>query len=325
MIEALLQVKDLTTVFHTPEGTIRAVDGVDLSLGRGEVLGIVGESGCGKSITALSILRLIPIPPGEIVAGAVHLGGVDLLRLNEGKMRAVRGKNISMIFQEPMTSLNPVFRVGDQISEVIRLHEGLSMREARQKATAMLDLVGIPAPKERYLAYPHQLSGGTRQRIMIAMAFSCNPDILIADEPTTALDVTIQGQILELMHRLREEMGSAVIFITHNLGIIAQNARRVLVMYTGKVVEEAEVVSVFRNPLHPYTLGLLGSLPRKGWRKEDRQLAAIPGVVPNPLALPSGCSFRDRCARRIEGLCDREQPQLVEVEAGHRVRCWLYR
>jgi oligopeptide/dipeptide ABC transporter ATP-binding protein len=325
MGQALLEVKDLTTVFHTPEGTARAVDGVDLSLERGEVLGIVGESGCGKSITALSILRLIPIPPGEIAAGSVHLEGVDLLALPEAQMRAVRGKRISMIFQEPMTSLNPVFRVGDQIGEAIRLHEGLGAREARQKATAMLDLVGIPAAKERYLAYPHQLSGGTRQRIMIAMAFCCNPDILIADEPTTALDVTIQDQILELMHRLREEMGSAVIFITHNLGIIAQNARRVAVMYAGKVVEEAEVASVFRNPLHPYTQGLLSSLPRRGWHKSTRPLTVIPGVVPSPLALPSGCPFRDRCGRRIEGLCDRERPPFTEVEGAHRVRCWLYR
>jgi oligopeptide/dipeptide ABC transporter ATP-binding protein len=323
MSEPLLDVRDLATVFRTPEGTIRAVDGVDLTLEGGEVLGIVGESGCGKSITALSILRLIPTPPGEIVSGSIRFKGAELLGMSDAKMRRIRGNRISMIFQEPMTSLNPVFRVGDQISEAIRLHQGLSGPEARERAVEMLEAVGIPGARQRSQSYPHQLSGGMRQRVMIAMAFSCSPEILIADEPTTALDVTIQAQILELMQELRQRMNSAVVFITHNLGIVAENANRVLVMYTGKVVEEADVRSLFHDPLHPYTQGLLNSLPRKGQQKKDLLLTAIPGVVPSPFALPSGCSFRDRCPICEEGLCDREAPPLVEVKPGHRVRCWL--
>jgi oligopeptide/dipeptide ABC transporter ATP-binding protein len=299
------------------------VDGVDLALRGGEVLGIVGESGCGKSITALSILRLIPIPPGEIVSGSVRFKGSELLGMSDARMRRIRGNRISMIFQEPMTSLNPVFRVGEQISEAIRLHQGLPAPQAREKALEMLAAVGIPGPRQRAQFFPHQLSGGMRQRVMIAMAFSCNPEILIADEPTTALDVTIQAQILELMQQLRQQMNSAVIFITHNLGIVAENAHRVLVMYTGKVVEEADATSLFRDPLHPYTQGLLNSLPRKGQQKKDRMLTAIPGVVPSPFALPSGCSFRDRCPLFEEGLCDRNVPALVEVKPAHRVRCWV--
>ena len=323
MSEPLLDVRDLATVFRTPEGTVRAVDGVDLALEGGEVLGIVGESGCGKSITALSILRLIPNPPGEIVSGSIRFKGAELLGMSDAKMRHIRGNRISMIFQEPMTSLNPVFRVGEQISEAIRLHQGLSVPEARERAVEMLEAVGIPGARQRSQSYPHQLSGGMRQRVMIAMAFSCSPEILIADEPTTALDVTIQAQILELMQELRQRTNSAVIFITHNLGIVAENANRVLVMYTGKVVEEADVRSLFHDPLHPYTQGLLNSLPRKGQQKKDLLLTAIPGVVPSPFALPSGCSFRDRCPICEEGLCDREAPQLVDVKTGHRVRCWL--
>jgi peptide/nickel transport system ATP-binding protein len=323
--EALLQVSDLRTYFHTPEGTARAVDGVDLELAAGEVLGLVGESGCGKSVTALSILRLIPEPPGEIVSGRVLLQGQDLLALKESEMRAVRGNRISMIFQEPMTSLNPVFRIGDQISEAISLHQGLPAGHARDRAVQMLKTVGIPSPHIRYRDYPHQLSGGMRQRVMIAMAFSCNPDILIADEPTTALDVTIQAQILELMRELQQNTNSAIIFITHNLGIIAENAQRVMVMYTGRVVESADVKTIFNDPKHPYTLGLLASIPRKGKRRGRDTLLSIPGIVPSLFDLPSGCAFGDRCPEFEEGVCDRQDPSLVEIEAGHFVRCWRYR
>ena len=324
MIEALLKVSDLKTYFHTPEGTVRAVDGVDLQLAAGEVLGLVGESGCGKSVTALSILRLIPEPPGDIVSGRVLLQDRDLLCLKDSEMRAVRGNRISMIFQEPMTSLNPVFRIGDQISEAVRLHQELPASLARDKAVQMLKTVGIPSAHLRYKNYPHQLSGGMRQRVMIAMAFSCNPEIIIADEPTTALDVTIQAQILELMRELKETVNCSIIFITHNLGIIAENAQRVMVMYTGRVVESADVKTIFHNPKHPYTLGLLESIPRKGKRRGKDTLSSIPGLVPSLLNLPSGCTFSDRCSKFRSALCDRQEPPLVETEPGHLVRCWQY-
>jgi peptide/nickel transport system ATP-binding protein/oligopeptide transport system ATP-binding protein len=322
--QPLLQVSDLKTYFHTPEGTIRAVDGIDLELVSGEVLGLVGESGCGKSVTALSILRLIPEPPGEIVSGKVLLRGTDLLSLRPSEMRDIRGNRISMIFQEPMTSLNPVFRIGEQIAETIRLHQELPINLAREKAVDMLKAVGIPSAHLRFRDYPHQLSGGMRQRVMIAMAFSCNPEILIADEPTTALDVTIQAQILDLMNGMKESTNSSVIFITHNLGIIAENAGRVMVMYTGQIVESGDVKTIFSNPKHPYTLGLLESIPRKGKRRGRDTLTSIPGIVPSLLELPSGCTFRDRCSSYLSGTCEHKAPPLVETEPGHIVRCWKY-
>jgi oligopeptide/dipeptide ABC transporter ATP-binding protein len=320
--DALLKVSDLNTYFHTPEGIVRAVDGVDLELAAGEVLGLVGESGCGKSVTALSILRLIPEPPGEIVSGRVLLQDRDLLTLKDSEMQDVRGNRISMIFQEPMTSLNPVIRIGNQISEAVRLHQGLSANLARDKAVEMLKTVGISSAHLRYKDYPHQLSGGMRQRVMIAMAFSCSPEILIADEPTTALDVTIQAQILDLMKELKETTNSAIIFITHNLGIIAENAERVMVMYTGRVVESADVKTIFNNPKHPYTVGLLESIPRKGKRRGKDTLSSIPGIVPSLFNLPSGCTFGDRCSKFKSGLCDRQEPTLEETDPGHYVRCW---
>jgi peptide/nickel transport system ATP-binding protein/oligopeptide transport system ATP-binding protein len=320
----LLQVNNLKTYFYTAEGTAKAVDGVDFSVNSGEVLGIVGESGCGKSVTALSILRLIPEPPGEIIDGEILFQGKNLLALKSSQMRGVRGNSISMIFQEPMTSLNPVFRVGKQIAEAIRLHQHLSRHEARQKAVEMLKIVGIPSPHIRVREYPHQMSGGMRQRVMIAMAFSCTPKLLIADEPTTALDVTIQAQILELMNELKENMGSAIIFITHDLGVIAENAQRVMVMYAGKVVESASVQTIFMNPLHPYTIGLLQSIPGKDHIGKQKLLTAIPGIVPSLLHLPEGCTFCDRCPDVIPGVCSKEKPMLVEQESEHWVRCWKY-
>ena len=321
----LLNVSDLRTHFHTYDGTVRAVDGVDLVLGAGEVLGLVGESGSGKSVTALSILRLIPEPIGEIVSGKVLLGNQDLLALPKSEMRHIRGNRISMIFQEPMTSLNPVFRIGDQISEAIRRHQNLSASEARDKAVDMLKAVGIPSADLRFKDYPHQLSGGMRQRVMIAMAFSCNPDILIADEPTTALDVTIQAQILDLMNGMKESTNSSILFITHNLGIIAENAERVVVMYTGRVVESADVKTIFNRPKHPYTIGLLESIPRRGKRRGKDSLTSIPGIVPSMLDLPSGCTFRDRCSDFTSGICEQQAPPLIETESGHLVRCWRFK
>ena len=321
--DALLKVQGLKTHFYTEEGVVRAVDGVDFHLSPGETLGIVGESGCGKSVSALSILRLIPQPPGKIVAGDLIFKGQNLLSHSIDKMRKIRGKDISMIFQEPMTSLNPVLTIGKQIAEAIQLHEELGGNESLERAVEMLHLVGIPSPKKRVRDYPHQLSGGMRQRVMIAMALSCNPNILIADEPTTALDVTIQAQILRLISELQAKVGMAVILITHNLGIVAQTARRVAVMYMGKIVEEAEVEGLFGEPLHPYTQGLLKSLPNfyKDLVKRDR-LAEIPGVVGSLLTLPSGCYFSPRCPYTKE-ICRKEEPILKEARPGHGVRCWL--
>jgi len=320
---SLLKVQGLKTFFYTEEGVVRAVDGVNFHLNPGETLGIVGESGCGKSVTALSILRLIPQPPGKIVSGDLIFKEENLLSLPMERMREIRGKDISMIFQEPMTSLNPVFTVGKQISEAIQLHEGVGGREALERAVEMLHLVGIHSPKKRIYDYPHQLSGGMRQRVMIAMALSCSPNILIADEPTTALDVTIQAQILRLISDLQRKVGMAVILITHNLGIVAQNARRVAVMYMGKIVEEADVQSLFGDPLHPYTQGLLKSLPNfyKDLVKKDR-LEEISGVVGNLLNPPSGCYFFPRC-RYTHDICQQKEPPLHEARSGHGVRCWL--
>ena len=320
--DLLLKVQGLKTHFYTEDGIARAVDGVDFHLNPGETLGVVGESGCGKTVTALSILRLIPQPPGKIVAGDLIFKGQNLLSLSIEKLRKIRGKDISMIFQEPMTSLNPVFTIGRQISEAIQLHEGLGGNASLERAVEMLHLVGIPSPKKRVRDYPHQLSGGMRQRVMIAMALSCNPKILIADEPTTALDVTIQAQILRLISELQKKVGMAVILITHNLGIVAQTARRVAVMYMGKIVEEAGVQGLFGEPLHPYTQGLLKSLPNfyKDSVKKDR-LAEISGVVGSLLAPPSGCHFSPRC-RYTKEVCREEEPLLREARPGHGVRCW---
>jgi oligopeptide/dipeptide ABC transporter ATP-binding protein len=320
MSEKLVEVRNLRTHFFTEDGVVPAVDGVNLYINRGETLGVVGESGCGKSVTSLSIMRLIPNPPGKIVEGEIIFEGDDLLKKSEAAMRKIRGNDISMIFQEPMTSLNPVYTIGDQIAEAIELHQGLSHKEAIDKAIEMLRLVGIPVPERRVHEYPHQLSGGMRQRVMIAMALSCNPKLLVADEPTTALDVTIQAQILELMKRLKKELGMAIMLITHDLGVVAEMAERVVVMYGGKVVEEADVVSIFTHPLHPYTEGLLRSIPRL-----DTQLGTlhvIDGVVPNPLHLPVGCRFNPRCPYVIDK-CKETQPPLEEIVPGRLVACFI--
>ncbi|MGE0392987.1 MAG: ABC transporter ATP-binding protein [Vicinamibacterales bacterium] len=317
MSEPLLRVEQLETQFLTDHGTIQAVDDVSLDLRAGETLAIVGESGSGKSVTALSLLRLVPQPPGRIAGGEVWFRGRNLLGLGEADMRAVRGREISMIFQEPMTSLNPVFTCGEQIAEVVVLHKRLPKRAAFERAVEMLATVGIPAPAQRAREYPHQLSGGMRQRVMIAMALVCRPSILIADEPTTALDVTIQAQILELIDRLKAEFGMAVILITHDLGIVAGHADRVAVMYAGQVVEYGDVPSVFGRPVHPYTAGLQRSLPRLGVRQD--RLRVIPGNVPNPLRFPAGCRFGPRCPVRTAG-CAAPQP-LVDLVGGRASRC----
>jgi peptide/nickel transport system ATP-binding protein/oligopeptide transport system ATP-binding protein len=319
----LLTIRNLHTYFFTDEGVAKAVDGVDLELKEGGTLGVVGESGCGKSVTALSVMRLIPDPPGKITQGEILFGGTNLLDLSEAAMRKIRGRSISMIFQEPMTSLNPVFQIGDQISEVLRLHEGMSRKAAWDRSVEMLKMVGIPSPERRVQEYPHQLSGGMRQRAMIAMALACSPKLMIADEPTTALDVTIQAQILELINRLQKDKGMSVILITHNLGVIAETAQKVAVMYAGRIVEYTEVKPIFGNPMHPYTQGLLKSIPRLD---EDHarkaRLEAIPGLVPSLLELPPGCKFSNRCKYVFEK-CG-EEPQLIEAESGHMVRCWLH-
>jgi peptide/nickel transport system ATP-binding protein len=316
----LLQVKDLRTSFFTPEGEVRAIDGVSFEIGEGKTLGLVGESGCGKSVTSLSIMRLIPSPPGKIVGGEIFYRGRDLLRLNNEEMRRIRGNEISMIFQEPMTSLNPVFTVGNQIGEAIKLHQGLGKRETRQKTIDMLRLVKIADPESRVDSYPHQLSGGMRQRVMIAMALSCNPSLLIADEPTTALDVTIQAQILELIKELQQKIGGmALLLITHDLGVVSEQADNVAIMYAGKIVERSSTRAIFNHPFHPYTVGLLNSLPGIGGLKKKR-LDAIPGMVPSPLNLPSGCRFRDRCPRAQE-LCAQTEPPLEQKEPGHTAAC----
>ena len=322
--ERLLDIKGLKTYFYTEEGVVRAVDGIDLHIDRGETLGVVGESGCGKTVTALSIMRLIAIPPGKIVEGQMLWMGRDLVTLPPAQMRKVRGKEISMVFQEPMTSLNPVFTCGEQIAEAIRLHEGLGRRDAMAKTVEMLKLVHMANPERRVKEYPHQLSGGMRQRVMIAMALSCNPKLLIADEPTTALDVTIQAQILELLNELKAKIGMAVLLITHDMGVIAETAQRVMVMYAGKVVEEAPVKALFKEPLHPYTQGLLRSIPRIDLAATKKQrLEAIPGVVPSLLNLPKGCKFEPRCPH-AKPVCKDQDPVLKEVRPGHRVSCWLY-
>ena len=320
----LLEIKGLRTHFATEGGEVRAVDGVDFALERGRTLGIVGESGCGKSVTALSIMGLVPQPPGRIAGGEVLFEGEDLLRADPQRLRDLRGDKLSMIFQEPMTSLNPAFQVGDQIAEAILRHKGVSKAEAEKQAIEMLRKVRIPSPEARAKEYPHQLSGGMRQRVMIAMALACNPRLLIADEPTTALDVTIQAQILELLNELKAKLGMAVMLITHDMGVIAETAQRVMVMYAGKVVEEAPVKELFKEPLHPYTQGLLRSIPRidRAAIKKER-LQAIPGVVPSLLDLPPGCRFASRC-QFVKSICTEQEPALREVRPGHKVACVLY-
>jgi oligopeptide/dipeptide ABC transporter ATP-binding protein len=314
----LLEVRGLRTIFDTEDGEAPAVDGVDFHVDESETVGIVGESGCGKSVTALSIMRLVPSPPGRIAAGEVLFAGNDLLRLDEASMRAVRGNDIAMIFQEPMTSLNPVFTIGSQIVEAIRLHRGLGKREALEEAIAMLDRVEIPEARRRVDDYPHQLSGGMRQRVMIAIALSCGPRLLIADEPTTALDVTIQAQILDLLASLRASSGLAVMLITHDLGVVAEHADRILVMYAGRIVEQGRVADVLARPMHPYTRGLLASQP--GYIEPGGRLKPVRGIVPPLTRLPSGCRFRDRCDYAIEQ-CSVHDPRLQTVAGGHAVAC----
>ena len=316
-----MEIQNLRTVFDTDRGLVKAVDGVSLSIEPGETLGVVGESGCGKSVTALSVLRLLQKPTGRIAGGHILWEGEDLTRVTEARMRDIRGNRISMIFQEPMTSLNPVYTIHNQIAEPLKLHQNLDKQAARDRVVEMLSIVGIPNAGSRIDEYPHQFSGGQRQRIMIAMALACNPSLLIADEPTTALDVTVQAQILDLMNGLKEEFGSSVMLITHSLGVVAETAQRVAVMYAAKVVEEAPVVPIFKSPLHPYTRGLLTSIPKMD-ETVDR-LPVIPGIVPSPLNFPAGCRFHNRCPECFDR-CLAEAPPLFRVEAGHTVRCWLH-
>ncbi len=330
--DTLLSVNNLKTYFFTDDGVVKSVDGVTFHIAKGETLAVVGESGSGKSVTSLSAMRLIPSPPGKIVEGEMLFTGKDgvqhnLVTASEPEMRKIRGNDISMIFQEPMTSLNPVYTVGDQIAEAVILHQGKNKKEAMVVATEMLRLVGIPAPEKRVNEYPHQLSGGMRQRVMIAMALSCNPALLIADEPTTALDVTIQAQILDLMRKLQREIGMSILFITHNLGVVAEMADRVVVMYGGRVVEEGDVIEIFHAPRHPYTMGLLNSIPRIDHTAAERlpgqareRLEAIPGNVPNPLNLPAGCSFEPRCKFALPA-CSEAVPPLADTGGGHMSRC----
>jgi len=318
----LLAIRGLKTCFFISGGTARAVDDVDLTIQKGDTLGLVGESGCGKTVLALSIIRLVPSPPGRIIGGRILFKGRDLLEIDSEEMRQIRGNEISMIFQEPMTSLNPVYTVGDQISEAIQLHQKLNHRQAKEKSVEILDLVGIPDPFKRFKDYPHQMSGGMRQRVMIAMALSCQPDLLIADEPTTALDVTIQAQILELIESLKEKIRMSVIMITHDLGVIAETAQKVSVMYAGHVVEEAPVKDLFHAPLHPYTIGLLESLPRMDQKKgAQKRLRAIRGMVPDLLQMPAGCPFEPRCDWAKQR-CREDLPKLRELKSGHWVSCW---
>ena len=324
--ENLLEVSDLRTYFFTRHGVVKAVDGVDFALKPRETLAIVGESGCGKSITALSLLRLIPVPPGRIISGSIKLDGVDLIELDEEEMRRIRGNDISMIFQEPMTSLNPVMTIGRQIAEVLLLHQGMTTKQAYERAVEMLRLVKIPEPEQRVKEYPHQLSGGMRQRAMIAIALACNPKVLIADEPTTALDVTIQAQILDLILELQNRLGTAVVLITHDLGVVAETAQRVIVMYAGRKVEEADVGELFAHPMHPYTRGLMASIPRldlmRGEEKDSvERLQEIPGIVPALSALPPGCAFAPRCPHANDR-CRAEYPPYEQKRSGHWAACW---
>ncbi len=318
-MEPLLAVRDLQTRFFTLNGEIRAVDGVSFELAAGETLGLVGESGCGKSVTALSIMRILPEPAGRITGGSIHFRGQDLAALPEKRMEEIRGNKIAMVYQEPMTALNPAFTVGDQLGEVFRFHQKCNKREAGRRAVDLLEQVGIPSPASRARDYPHQLSGGMRQRAVIAMAIACNPELLIADEPVTALDVTIQAQILDLLLSLRSRLSMSLILISHDLGVVANMVKRVIVMYAGRIVERGGVEEIFRSPLHPYTRGLFQSIPRIGRRVET--LPEIPGSVPNLLNLPAGCKFANRCPGVMDR-CRTEEPPLLETERGHFSRCW---
>ena len=323
MSNNLLDIKNLQTHFYVRGYTAKALDNVSLSIQPGQTLGLVGESGCGKSVTAHSIMRLIPDPPGRIEGGEIFFEDQDLLKVSEARMRKIRGNQISMIFQEPMTSLNPVFPVGDQVGEVIRLHQGLSRRETRERVLDAFQLVGIPAAESRLDDYPHQMSGGMRQRVMIAMALACNPKLMIADEPTTALDVTIQAQILDLMNKLKEETGAAILFITHDLGVIAEMAQFVAVMYAGKIMEYTDARTIYANPKNPYTVGLMQSIPVLGRETKGQQLQTIAGVVPSLLNLPSGCLFSDRCQDVFDD-CRHNEPDMYQVADNHFVRCLKY-
>ena len=320
----LLEIQDLRTYFHTRDGVVKAVDGVNFTVDRGEIVGLVGESGCGKSVTSLSIMRLVA-PPGKIETGRVIFDNVNLLELSRDQMTKIRGNRISMIFQQPTSSLNPVFTSGVQLSEVLEIHQAMGRKAGRIRAIELLKLVGIPDPERRIHAYPHEMSGGMAQRVMIAMALACSPDLLIADEPTTALDVTIQAQILDLMREMRSRLDTAIVLITHDLGVVAEMCSRVAVMYAGEIVEQTDVRTLFRDPKHPYTQGLIGSIPILGKTKEE--LEVIPGNVPNLVDLPPGCRFAPRCKARVERgleICSREKPELKPVAQGHAVRCWLY-
>ncbi|MFW9917847.1 MAG: ABC transporter ATP-binding protein [Candidatus Thorarchaeota archaeon] len=317
----LLDIKDLKTYFYTEDGVVKAVDGIDLQIGHKETVGIVGESGCGKTVTSLSVMRLVPNPPGRIIQGSIHFDGKNILELSEAQMRSIRGADISMIFQDPMTSLNPVFTVGHQISEAIMNHQDVDEYEAMERASQMMDLVGIPDPDIRIKDFPHLFSGGMRQRVMIAMALSCNPKMLVADEPTTALDVTIQAQVLELMKNLKRDLDTSIMYITHNLGVIAEICDHVAVMYAGNIVEMSDVRTVFKNPQHPYTVALLASIPRLD--KRILRLDVIRGFVPNLINPPSGCRFHPRCKYAFDR-CSKEVPGTYEAEPNHTVRCHLF-
>lgn len=322
MAKNLVEFKNLKTYFHTSDGVVKAVNDVSFKIKEGETVCVVGESGCGKSVTAMSLMRLIPTPPGRIEGGEILFEGKDVLKLTEAEMRNIRGNDVSVIFQEPMTSLNPVFKVGDQICEAIVLHQKLSKEAAAKKAIEVLKIIGIPRAEEIMESYPHELSGGMRQRVMIAMAVSCNPKLLIADEPTTALDVTIQAQILDLMRDIKKKLNTSILLITHDLGVVAEMADYVVVMYAGKVIEEAPVEELFKNPLHPYTVGLLKSKPVLN-KETGNRLYSIPGQVPNPIGMPDNCYFSSRCDKCMK-VCKEKQPHLINVNERHKVACWLY-
>ncbi len=322
--DPLLAFENLHVTFDTEKGVVKAVNNVDFTIGHGEILGLVGESGCGKTVTGLSTLQLIPTPPGRYESGRILYKGVDLLSLSDQEMRTIRGNRISMIFQEPMTSLNPILTIGYQLLEVIRLHLGKSKTAAREHAVEMLSRVGLPDPHLRMREYPHQMSGGMRQRVMIAISLCCSPQLIIADEPTTALDVTIQAQIMSLLEKLRQETGTSILLITHDLGVVAETADNVVVMYAGTIIEKATCAELFEHPCHPYTQGLLDSIPQIGRPiPENRLLQAIPGSVPSLAALPVGCSFASRCSKKM-AICEKQSPPLTTINNTHRVRCWLY-
>ncbi|MGL4992461.1 MAG: ABC transporter ATP-binding protein [Sarcina sp.] len=323
MAKNLVEFKNLQTYFYTSEGTVKAVDDVSFNIREGETVCVVGESGCGKSVTAMSLMGLVPNPPGKVIGGEILFEGKDILKFNTQQLMDMRGNRVSMIFQEPMTSLNPVFKIGEQICEAVILHQGVTKKVAQEKAIKTLKIIGIPRAEEIMKCYPHELSGGMRQRVMIAMAICCEPKLLIADEPTTALDVTIQAQILDLMRSVKKELGTSIMLITHDLGVVAEMADYVVVMYAGKVIEEAPVVELFKNPMHPYTIGLLKSKPLLDGENTAKRLYSIPGQVPNPVGIPVSCYFNERCNKCLNK-CKNTQPILKQVKKGHKVACFLY-